>query len=169
MASTQQRTTMIMNYTVVGLQDNIRKTVANAACVEILGMPGIQSQTKLVELMLRYYFMLYLSYLILHEEGMRKCKKPFYIYLWSYQGKILQVFSNALFLFQGITVRKYRQNSIIRIKVELTANHKGYFEFRLCPNNNAKKVVSQKCLDRHQLKQANGEGPRWALYLSYRI
>ncbi|CAL8077603.1 unnamed protein product [Orchesella dallaii] len=62
---------------------------------------------------------------------------------------------------QGIIVRKYRQNSIIRIKVELTANHKGYFEFRLCPNNNPKKVVSQKCLDKYTLKQANGEGPRY--------
>ena len=61
---------------------------------------------------------------------------------------------------QGIIVRKYRQNSIIRIKVELTANHKGAFEFRICPNNNPKKVVSQKCLDKYLLEQANSEGPR---------
>ncbi|OXA63894.1 uncharacterized protein LOC110853196 [Folsomia candida] len=62
---------------------------------------------------------------------------------------------------QGIIVRKYRTNSIIRLKVELTANHKGYFEFRLCPNNNPKKVVSQKCLDNYLLQQSNSEGPRY--------
>lgn len=64
-------------------------------------------------------------------------------------------------------MRKYRKNSIIRIKVELTANHKGYFEFRVCPNNNAKKRASQKCLDKYVLQQANNEGSRLANAMNY--
>ena len=47
-----------------------------------------------------------------------------------------------------------------QIRVELTANHMGYFEFRLCPNNNPAKVASQRCLDQYILDQIEGKGPR---------
>lgn len=40
------------------------------------------------------------------------------------------------------------------IRVELTANHRGYFEFRLCPNNAPKRVVTQQCLDKYVLRKA---------------
>ena len=49
---------------------------------------------------------------------------------------------------QGVIARKYRKNQSIKVKVELTANHMGHFEFRICPNNNARKPASQICLNR---------------------
>ncbi|KAK6627458.1 hypothetical protein RUM44_009935 [Polyplax serrata] len=54
----------------------------------------------------------------------------------------------------GIIVRKYKKGSMINVRVELTANHKGYFEFRLCPNNAPHKVGTQECLDLNVLKLA---------------
>lgn len=39
------------------------------------------------------------------------------------------------------------------IRVELTANHRGYFEFRLCPNNAPKQVATQSCLDKYILRR----------------
>ena len=60
----------------------------------------------------------------------------------------------------GIIVRKYEVNQVIKVRVELTANHMGYFEFRVCPNNALKKPASQMCLDKHILKQQNLNGPR---------
>ncbi|XP_018579161.1 uncharacterized protein LOC108917166 [Anoplophora glabripennis] len=50
---------------------------------------------------------------------------------------------------QGIVVRKYSTGSIINIRVELTANHYGYFEFSLCPNY---KAPTQECLSKNILK-----------------
>jgi len=61
----------------------------------------------------------------------------------------------------GIIVRKYEVNQVIKVRVELTANHMGYFEFRVCPNNALKKPASQMCLDKHILKQQNLNGPRY--------
>lgn len=55
---------------------------------------------------------------------------------------------------QGVIVRKYKTGSVFTIRVELTANHKGFFEFRLCPNNAPKKVASQQCLDKYLLKRS---------------
>lgn len=51
---------------------------------------------------------------------------------------------------QGVTVRKYLLNSVITIRVELTANHNGYFEFRLCPHM---ENTTQECLDQNLLEQ----------------
>ncbi|KAJ8921245.1 hypothetical protein NQ315_013717 [Exocentrus adspersus] len=52
---------------------------------------------------------------------------------------------------QGLIVRKYNAGSIINIRVELTANHYGYFEFSLCPNY---KNPTQECLNKNVLKLA---------------
>ncbi|KAK3581748.1 hypothetical protein CHS0354_035079 [Potamilus streckersoni] len=48
---------------------------------------------------------------------------------------------------QGIIVRKYERGSIINVTVQITANHKGYFEFRLCAKDNPNQEATQKCLD----------------------
>jgi len=56
----------------------------------------------------------------------------------------------------GVITRRYRKNQLIKIGVELTANHMGHFEFRLCPNNNPKRAASQTCLDRYILRQVDG-------------
>ena len=39
--------------------------------------------------------------------------------------------------------------------VDITANHRGYFEFKLCPSRNDKKEVLQECLNKHTLKIVN--------------
>ncbi|CAK1541798.1 unnamed protein product [Leptosia nina] len=48
---------------------------------------------------------------------------------------------------QGVIVRKYAPKDVIVIKVELTASHNGFFEFRVCEDPRA----TQECLDRHLL------------------
>ena len=66
---------------------------------------------------------------------------------------------------KGIIARKYEKNQVIKVRVELTANHMGFFEFRLCPNNNAKKPASQMCLDENIMRDANSGDSRLGLYL----
>ncbi|KAL8591921.1 hypothetical protein ACOMHN_039974 [Nucella lapillus] len=51
----------------------------------------------------------------------------------------------------GIITRKYREGEVIEIYVQLTANHKGYFEFRLCQHDNPFTNITQQCLDKHLL------------------
>lgn len=51
--------------------------------------------------------------------------------------------------------------SVIEVKVHITANHLGYFEFRLCEHNNPFTPVTQECLDEHVLSLSDGEGSRY--------
>ncbi|XP_062121789.1 uncharacterized protein LOC133835752 [Drosophila sulfurigaster albostrigata] len=53
---------------------------------------------------------------------------------------------------QAVIVRSYFPSSEITIRVELTASHMGYFEFRLCPKPSAK----QSCLDENLLEIISG-------------
>ena len=46
----------------------------------------------------------------------------------------------------------------------LAANHKGWFEFRVCPNNNIHKEATHECLDRYLLPLADGSGTRLPVY-----
>lgn len=55
----------------------------------------------------------------------------------------------------GTLVRKYLTGTAITIRIELTANHRGYFEFRLCPVNDPRQDATQECLDRHVLQRAD--------------
>lgn len=48
----------------------------------------------------------------------------------------------------GIIVRQYHEGEEIEIEVDVTANHMGHFEFKLCPNNNIKKDPDQSCFDK---------------------
>lgn len=57
---------------------------------------------------------------------------------------------------KGIIVRTYQRGSIIQVMVYMTVSHKGYFQFRICPNNNPNVEVTQSCLDRNLLRQPNG-------------
>lgn len=50
---------------------------------------------------------------------------------------------------KGIIVRKYAPASIMTIRVEITANHWGYFEFSICPNYIN---PTQECLNKNILK-----------------
>ncbi|XP_052081951.1 uncharacterized protein LOC127719748 [Mytilus californianus] len=60
----------------------------------------------------------------------------------------------------GIISAQYTVGQVIDISVEITANHKGWFEFRLCPNNDVKKPATHACLDKYLLKLADGSGTR---------
>ncbi|XP_052703443.1 uncharacterized protein LOC128179830 [Crassostrea angulata] len=55
----------------------------------------------------------------------------------------------------GIITRHYTEGQLIDVDVEITANHKGWFEFRICPNNDVKKAATQTCFDNYLLKFAN--------------
>ncbi|BFZ26067.1 hypothetical protein BsWGS_29106 [Bradybaena similaris] len=63
----------------------------------------------------------------------------------------------------GIISRQYTQGDVIEVTVHITANHKGYFEFRICPVTDPKEEVTQDCLDQHVLEMVNGEGSRYHL------
>ncbi|KAK7003047.1 hypothetical protein BgiMline_004473 [Biomphalaria glabrata] len=55
----------------------------------------------------------------------------------------------------GILVRKYNTGSVIDVVIELTANHKGYFQFRLCPNDAPNATITQACLDQYLLARTS--------------
>ena len=56
---------------------------------------------------------------------------------------------------QGIITRDFNEGDVIISKVQVTADHKGYFEFKLCPNNDVTKPVTQECLDKTVLRILN--------------
>jgi len=56
----------------------------------------------------------------------------------------------------GNIVATYTQGETVKVSVEITANHLGYFTFKLCPNNNVNQDPKQDCFDKHVLKNANG-------------
>lgn len=56
----------------------------------------------------------------------------------------------------GIIGQTYAQASWIRLTVELTSNHLGYFEFRLCPKQSADELSTQQCFDQHLLTLIDG-------------
>ncbi|UYV73625.1 hypothetical protein LAZ67_11000076 [Cordylochernes scorpioides] len=62
---------------------------------------------------------------------------------------------------KGIIVRHYKPGQKISVRVQLTANHRGYFEFRLCPNNNPEVEATQECLNQNLLEMADGSGTRY--------
>ncbi|XP_072934233.1 uncharacterized protein [Epargyreus clarus] len=51
--------------------------------------------------------------------------------------------------YKGVIVRKYAPRDVIAIKVELTASHNGFFEFRVCEDH---KDTTQECLDKNVLQ-----------------
>ena len=52
---------------------------------------------------------------------------------------------------------------MITVVVDLTANHKGWFEFRLCPNDNPRKPVTHDCLDQFVLPLAKSNKFRYSV------
>lgn len=60
----------------------------------------------------------------------------------------------------GVITATYKEGSEVELGVQLTANHNGYFEFRLCPHNNPKKAVTEDCLDTNVLKRADDSGEK---------
>lgn len=52
---------------------------------------------------------------------------------------------------QGIITKEYIVGQVIDIEIDVTANHYGYFELKLCPTNNKNKAATQECLDKYPL------------------
>ncbi|KAL4240458.1 hypothetical protein ACF0H5_001250 [Mactra antiquata] len=61
----------------------------------------------------------------------------------------------------GLIVRKYSPGDVITVIIELTANHKGWMEFKLCPNDDPMQTVTQECLDQHVLPSAATKSERY--------
>ncbi|XP_053383503.1 uncharacterized protein LOC123541518 [Mercenaria mercenaria] len=57
----------------------------------------------------------------------------------------------------GTIVRNYKEGQQINVEIEISAPHAGWSEFRLCPNNDVHKVVTQQCLDQYLLPTLSGE------------
>ncbi|XP_050735572.1 uncharacterized protein LOC127008070 [Eriocheir sinensis] len=55
----------------------------------------------------------------------------------------------------GIVTKRYVAGQVIDIEAELTTNHWGYMEIRLCPHNEPHLIITQACLDQHVLPMEN--------------
>ena len=64
---------------------------------------------------------------------------------------------------RGIIVKRYQPGKAIKVVVEITAPHGGWFEFRICPNNDPRKAVTWDCLNSHLLDLADGSGQRYLM------
>ncbi|ROT79001.1 hypothetical protein C7M84_002280 [Penaeus vannamei] len=61
----------------------------------------------------------------------------------------------------GLIVANYTKGQELTIEVELTKSHLGYFEFRLCVNNDPSKIITDECLDQNLLEMADGSGTKF--------
>jgi len=61
---------------------------------------------------------------------------------------------------QGVITGTYRQGSTVNVVVRITANHRGYFTFRLC--NLSSERESDACFNRNVLQIGSG-GTTWTL------
>jgi hypothetical protein len=52
-------------------------------------------------------------------------------------------------------VKNYTIGQEISVEIDITANHDGYFEFRLCQNDEPMKQVKQECFDKNLLEVVN--------------
>merc|ERR1712098_241971 len=57
----------------------------------------------------------------------------------------------------GHITKEYKQGQEFDIAIDITTNHKGHFNFRLCPWNNVHQDPKQDCFEQHLLKRPNGD------------
>jgi len=62
----------------------------------------------------------------------------------------------------GTIVRKYTSGQTVPVSVQLTANHRGTFTFKLCPEASIQQDPTQECLDLNVLQTSSGTG-EWAV------
>lgn len=77
--------------------------------------------------------------------------------------------------YSGEITKTFKQGDIVEADVEVTANHRGWFEFKICPYDkpapediergaNGQFIeVTQRCLDKHPIPLADGSGYRYEL------
>jgi hypothetical protein len=69
-------------------------------------------------------------------------------------------------LFATGTISKtYIVGSNVTMHFEITASHRGYLEFRICPNNDVTKAATQDCLDQYLLSDIKTGGTKFYFYL----
>ena len=56
----------------------------------------------------------------------------------------------------GVIAANLTQGQIVKVEIELTAYHQGYFQMRLCPHNRRDRPAAQSCLDRNLLNLDSG-------------
>ncbi|XP_015784670.1 uncharacterized protein LOC107362165 [Tetranychus urticae] len=76
-----------------------------------------------------------------------------------YNGLRLNELPNGRYARSLVITRKYKVGSVIKASVQLTANHRGYFIFKLCPATSKDREVSQDCLDSYPLQVINSSSP----------
>uniref|UniRef100_T1JLX3 Chitin-binding type-4 domain-containing protein n=1 Tax=Strigamia maritima TaxID=126957 RepID=T1JLX3_STRMM len=60
----------------------------------------------------------------------------------------------------GTITRTYKQGEVIDTWIQLTQNHLGWYELRLCPLNETDKDATQECFNRHILQKVDNSGTR---------
>ncbi|CAF1215088.1 unnamed protein product [Didymodactylos carnosus] len=66
--------------------------------------------------------------------------------------------------FTATIVDNYKAGSLIDVRVEMMANHMGWFYFKICPVTNNNVEVTQQCLDQHPLEIIESPTPRTSPY-----
>jgi len=61
----------------------------------------------------------------------------------------------------GTIVNSYTAGQVIPIQIEITANHWGHFEFKLCANNDVTQDPTQECFDKTPLLTPSGADKWW--------
>merc|ERR1712168_18716 len=56
----------------------------------------------------------------------------------------------------GLIAYNYTQGQTLSVLLEITRAHGGYFEFRICENNDINQIVTDECLDKHLLVLEDG-------------
>ncbi|GBN69096.1 hypothetical protein AVEN_50956-1 [Araneus ventricosus] len=63
---------------------------------------------------------------------------------------------------KGVIARTYKSGQTITAITNIVANHFGWMEFKICPEEPGK-TATQECLDQHPLQLADGSGTRYNL------
>jgi len=62
---------------------------------------------------------------------------------------------------QSVIVKTYRKGADIDIGIDLSANHQGFFEFRLCPHNFENTPETDECFDKYVLQRADNDETKY--------
>lgn len=61
--------------------------------------------------------------------------------------------------YTGIISQYYKEGGKVNLAVDLTANHIGFFEFRICAADNG--PITQECLDKHPIRVVGSPDGRY--------
>ncbi|XP_047475550.1 uncharacterized protein LOC125029613 isoform X2 [Penaeus chinensis] len=63
----------------------------------------------------------------------------------------------------GLITANFTKGQEVDVEIELTTTHQGYFELRLCVNNDPTQIITDACLDEHLLELADGSGTKYPI------